>query len=1272
MIAPTYPLVDVGDIIRLVGRGIYERGRSRARDGSVSAVVWHESTETLTGVVTDAGSEPLAVSVRIEPTTRGFGTPFASGCGCPLGGDCAHVAAVILNANAAAARRKTEELADPAAEARRSSSDEREPRRSSSEERAYRDRDADGASSDGLQRGAAQRTWWPSDGDDDAPQWAADETPDEMPDELHDEFDDAGSGASGSRVGSGSSPTAPTRQPPPPAWKRALGPIAQPPGDVRLRSDDEGAPTGSRTGTARVAAGPTAMGLQFELREANRRPASRWSTQQWGGSSNRPPRPSFGAGTGRRTASGDPVMQLAVRPVMRNERGSWVRTGISWGTLSYQSNRLNLEPAQHRWFCEFGALYRAARFTYTGEDADWIVLDEFASPLLWQLFERAETLKIPLLGATKTVSVQLAGHAALSLDATAATTDVKAAEAQAAEVKAVDAAAGLLLSPVLTVDGAAHSTALAAAIGEHGVYLREVTEIIEPVRYGRRNSAQKAVDALAASSPVKPAEHTRITLAPLDAPLSPELRALLGQARPLAVPAEEVSEFLEGYYPQLRRRIEVTSSDDSIELPALQRPTLVLTATFRPKHVLMLQWAWEYLDGREPGDDEAAEAETAERLYDETHVEPETQARLLEGIEAAEFCATVLPRIERVDGVRVDVQGTRPDYRELTEAPELTVTTVETDQTDWFDLGVIVTVGGRKVPFGPLFKAMAKGAKKLLLVDNSYLSLEHPALDRLRVLISEAKALSEWETGLRISRYQTSLWADFEDLADYTEQAQSWRSAVSGLNGILDNRDALEPTPVPDSVAATLRPYQHDGYNWLAFLWRHGLGGVLADDMGLGKTLQTLALIAHAVESTASAERRPFLVVAPTSVVSNWAAEAARFTPGLTVHTVKTTEAKRRGKQTLADLASGADIIVTSYALFRLDEAAYGALSWAGLILDEAQFVKNHKARAHQVAKDFVVPFKLAITGTPMENNLLELWSMFSITAPGLFPSARKFTENYVRRLEKGVDKQENRELLATLRRRIRPLMMRRTKELVAPELPAKHEQTLAIDLEPRHAKLYETVLQRERAKLFGLIDDMNKNRFIVFRSLTLLRMLSLDASLVDPKYAHIPSSKLDALLEQLDDVVAEGHRALVFSQFTSFLQKAAARLEERGIAYAYLDGSTGKRSEVIDGFKTGDAPVFLVSLKAGGFGLNLTEADYVFLLDPWWNPASEAQAVDRAHRIGQTKNVMVYRMVATGTIEEKVMALKEAKARVFSAVLDDDAAFSAALTADDIRGLLA
>lgn len=1241
MLASTYPLVDVGDIIRLVGRGLYERGRGRARDGSVSAVVWDDASETLTGVVSDAGADPFAVSVSIEPTTRGFGTPFASGCGCPLGGDCSHVAALILNANGSAARRKTTELSEP--HEAHHSSPEPDPT-----------------------FGSARAGWWPTESDAatadgdvrDEPSWAQSAA---QPSEL--------------------APPEPTRPPAIPAWKQALGPIAQPLGDARLRSDEHGAPTGSRTGTARVAAGPTAMGLQFELREINRRTSSRWASQPWRDPSARPPRPTFGAPTGvsaaasaARKATGAATHQLAVRPVLHNERGNWVRTGISWGTLSYQSNRLNLDPAQHRWFCEFGALYRASRFTYTGDDADWIVLDEFASPLLWQLFERAEALTIPLLGSTKNVSVRLAGHADLSLDATALVDAAgPAANSTSSEPDAAASATGLQLSPVLTVDGTAHGTAFAAAIGEHGVYLTERAEIVEPVRYGRRSNAHKVLDALAANegtaaAQAQPAEHTTITIAPLDSPLSPELRALLGREKPLEVPQSEMAEFLEGYYPQLRRRIEVTSSDESVELPALQRPTLVLTATFRPKHVLLVQWAWEYLDGREPGDDEEAEAEISERLYDETHVEIENQVRSFEGIDAAEFCTKVLPRIERIDGVRVDVLGTRPDYRELTEAPELTITTVESDQTDWFDLGVIVTVGGRKVPFGPLFKAMAKGSKKLMLIDNSYLSLEHPALDKLRVLIAEAKALSEWETGVRISRYQASLWQEFEDLADYTEQAQSWRDAVSGLNAL----DSVEQTPVPDAVAATLRPYQVDGYNWLTFLWRHGLGGVLADDMGLGKTLQTLAMIAHAVEHTPAEKRRPFLVVAPTSVVSNWAAEAARFTPGLVAHTVKTTQAKNRGKKTLAELASGADIVVTSYALFRLDEAAYGGLDWAGLILDEAQFVKNHKARAHQIAKDFVAPFKLAITGTPMENNLLELWSMFSITAPGLFPSARKFTETYVRRLEKGIDKSENKQALDTLRRRIRPLMMRRTKELVAPELPAKHEQTLAIDLEPRHAKLYETVLQRERAKLFGLIDDMNKNRFIVFRSITLLRMLSLDASLVDPKYANIPSSKLDALLEQLDDVVAEGHRALVFSQFTSFLQKAAARLEERGIAYAYLDGSTNKRSEVIDSFKTGDAPVFLVSLKAGGFGLNLTEADYVFLLDPWWNPASEAQAVDRAHRIGQTKNVMVYRMVANGTIEEKVMALKEQKARVFSAVLDDDAAFSSALTADDIRGLLA
>ena len=479
----------------------------------------------------------------------------------------------------------------------------------------------------------------------------------------------------------------------------------------------------------------------------------------------------------------------------------------------------------------------------------------------------------------------------------------------------------------------------------------------------------------------------------------------------------------------------------------------------------------------------------------------------------------------------------------------------------------------------------------------------------------------------------------------------------------------------PRNLKAQLRPYQEQGFQWLSFLHEIGSGGILADDMGLGKTLQALALIAHAKTAGADA---PFLVVAPTSVVSNWLAEAARFVPSLTVRGVATT------KQSLAQLAEGADIVVTSYALFRLGFAHYQKLGWSGLVLDEAQFVKNPASKAHEAAASLTVPFKLAITGTPMENSLTDLWSLFQIVAPGLFPSGRKFAEEYVRPIASGDSGDSGNSgdsvqhaaahsaaLIAKLRRRIRPLMMRRTKEVVASELPAKQEQILQVELAPRHRTLYDTVLQKERQKLLGLIEDLDRNRFIVFRSLTLLRMLSLDASLVDEAYAGIPSSKLDALFEQLDDVVAEGHRALIFSQFTSFLRKAASRLDAAGIPYEYLDGSTLHRADVIARFKSGAAPVFLISLKAGGFGLNLTEADYVFLLDPWWNPATETQAVDRTHRIGQTRPVNVYRLVATGTIEEKVMALRDRKAKLFDAVMDDDAVFSTALTAEDIRGLL-
>ena len=390
---------------------------------------------------------------------------------------------------------------------------------------------------------------------------------------------------------------------------------------------------------------------------------------------------------------------------------------------------------------------------------------------------------------------------------------------------------------------------------------------------------------------------------------------------------------------------------------------------------------------------------------------------------------------------------------------------------------------------------------------------------------------------------------------------------------------------------------------------------------------------------------------------------AERFAPGLKV--VAITETVRRRKVPLAELTAGADLVITSYALFRLEFADHDALEWSGLLLDEAQMVKNHQSVGYACARDLDVPFRLAITGTPMENNLTELWAIFTLVAPGLFGDLRQFTEQYRRPIEAG-----DTETLDRLRRRIRPLMLRRRKEDVALDLPSKQEQVIRVELNSRHRRAYDVLLHRERQKILGLLEDLQQNRITIFSSLTKLRQASLDASLLDDSLTGV-ATKLEVLFELLDDALAEGHTVVVFSQFTSFLARVRERLDARRVEHCYLDGRTRNRDKVINRFRTGEVPVFLISLKAGGVGLNLTEADYCILLDPWWNPAAEAQAVDRTHRIGQRRNVMVYRLVAADTIEDKVMKLKEAKSRLFADVIDGGGAAGGAVTAEDIRALL-
>jgi superfamily II DNA or RNA helicase len=780
-------------------------------------------------------------------------------------------------------------------------------------------------------------------------------------------------------------------------------------------------------------------------------------------------------------------------------------------------------------------------------------------------------------------------------------------------------------------------------------------------------------------------ESRRLRLVRLARPASPQLQRMLLDGERLEIPPSELDRFADELCPALRNVATVTSSDGSFVAPEVSAPTLALRASYRAGHVVEAEWGWDYrvgattrrealgTNGAGPGfrDLAAERAILADTVLTGTDLErfglldgagrpADAPAVALTGLDSMRFTTDGLPRLQELPGVTVEIEGRPADYRDVGDSLTIGVSTADVaGERDWFDLGVTISVDGRELPLADVFVALASGDSHVLLADGAHFSLLAPRLQSLRQLIEEARELTESPSApLRISRYQAGLWAEFAALGVVTEQAQAWQRQV----GALLELDGLDERDPPPTLAARLRPYQRDGFGWLASLWELELGGILADDMGLGKTLQALALICHAREHDPGIG--PFLVVAPTSVVSNWVAEAARFAPGLTVDAV--TDTLARSGRTIGEVAS-ADVVVTTYTLLRLEADAYRTVAWAGLLLDEAQYVKNHQGKTYRCVRELAAPFKLAITGTPMENNLMELWSLLSITAPGLFPDPKRFADQYARPIERRGDADQ----LARLRRRIKPLVKRRTKELVAGDLPAKQEQALVVDLHPRHRKLYDTYLQRERQKILGLIDDFDRNRFTILRSITLLRQLSLHPGLVDAQHEAMPCAKLAALVEQLGDVVGGGHRALVFSQFTGFLKKVRERLDHEGIEYCYLDGRTRRRDRVLARFKEGTDPVFLISLKAGGFGLNLTEADYCFLLDPWWNPATEAQAVDRTHRIGQTRAVMVYRLIARDTIEEKVVALARRKAALFSGVMDEGDLFAGSLTAEDIRGLL-
>jgi superfamily II DNA or RNA helicase len=945
----------------------------------------------------------------------------------------------------------------------------------------------------------------------------------------------------------------------------------------------------------------------------------------------------------RRSASG--AAALTMRPVTRGAKNNWIRTGTSWQELRYSYHRHPREAAAL--LREIALLNAAGRSLYDVNQAT-VDLTAFPSPRIWDILGEAAEAGLLLISDVHGTPVVVGGQPVQPAITVAAARD------GAWSLRPEFHLAGQAIDvPVTLIGDPPHGLAYVAG------------------------TTPTAHDA----APVPVLHLTRLAR-----PLDPTVQQLFRMPEPVPVPATDRDRFARDFLPRLRRQLDVMPADDTVDLPGPATVRLVLSVRRDDLGMVAVAWYWRYVWGSEAIDiplglpahpdvrDIDVEKALAATGLAATLALPSLRRRgpfgdelvpgtTLSNAQALRLQRDVLPALRQVEGIVIDVSDGALDFREAESAPVVAMAGSLTPDKDWLDLTVSVTVDGETVPFIDLFRALAAREPVLILPSGTYVPLDTPELDSLRTLIEESYALADRDAvgpdSLRVGRYESTLWDELEAMGVLDEQALRWSESVRALAHLTE----VPRYDVPPGLTAQLRPYQVDGYTWLSFLCEHRLGGVLADDMGLGKTVQALAMILRARGENPDAP--PFLVVAPTSVVANWADEAARFAPGLVVAQIEGTRPKRGTE--LAEACDGADLVVTSYALFRLEYEAYEAMPWSGLLLDEAQQIKNHLSRGYRCARKLPAPFKVAITGTPMENNLMELWAMFSIAAPGLLADPRRFTEHY----RTPIEKHQDADRLATLRRRIRPLLLRRTKDQVIADLPPKSEQVLELELLPQHRRAYQRYLHRERRKVLGLLGDMDRNRFQIFRSLTLLRQAALDAALVDDENADVPSTKLDALVELVDQAASEGHRVLVFSQFTRFLNRARERIDAAGIATCYLDGATRRRSAVLREFREGTAPVFLISLKAGGVGLNLTEADYCIITDPWWNPATERQAIDRTHRIGQDKPVMVYRLVAADTIEEKVMALKARKAALFSSIMTDGGVGASGLTADDIRGLL-
>ena len=620
-----------------------------------------------------------------------------------------------------------------------------------------------------------------------------------------------------------------------------------------------------------------------------------------------------------------------------------------------------------------------------------------------------------------------------------------------------------------------------------------------------------------------------------------------------------------------------------------------------------------------------------------------------------QFFATVFPHLENEWQVTMEERLTRSTERNLERIePRFQM---RGSGTPWLELSISYeTTRGTTLPPAEIQRLLRSGRNHSPLKNGKIVLMDTEAVEEFQEVLRDVDPQQN-PSGYRIASSQGGfIEASIRDMG--------WR-----LQGEVS--PGRPPTcPELGPLEKILRPYQREGVAWLARLAANRFGGILADEMGLGKTLQALAFLQHRVaqgNDDASGKKRPSLVVCPTSLVSNWQAEAARFTPDLRVLVLHGPQ-----RQGLFDHVPDSDLVITSYALIRRDAEQYRVWEFDTAILDEAQHIKNRQTQNARAVKGVRALNRLVLTGTPLENSVLDLWSIFDFVMPGYLGSEKDFRERYEVCIVQGKDAAAQ----ARLSRRIRPFLLRRRKQEVAADLPEKLEQVAYCELSPNQRSVYRQFLEAGNRDVTEAVNRQGfaRSRMLVLNTLLRLRQVCCDLRLLDVDQGEPSetSGKVELFGELLEEVIDGGHRVLVFSQFVSLLSLLREQFEADGVEFCYLDGSTKDRAGVVRRFQTqAHIPVFLISLKAGGVGLNLTGADTVIHFDPWWNPAVEAQATDRAHRIGQTRKVTSYKLITRDTVEEKILKLQERKKVLLQGALGSEEDLAQAVQWEDVQALL-